>query len=465
MRQTGRMRHALVPLFCFLLWESSLLPAEQQTGHIQITDRSVVLHQIDSLLERTYVLADRAAAFAAEFRALWRSGTYDTITDNKAFAAMVTGDLRRITRDQHMQLRVAEATPLDEPPLSPLHHPLRYHNLGIRENKGFSRLEWLEGNIGLLELRRFNYFPDARPLIVAGMTFLSNANAIIIDIRQNGGGSGDYLSSYFLPHPTQLTGSYARKENYLTEAWTTRDIGIAPMTEVPVFILIGRNTFSAAESFAYDMQVRKRATLVGEPTGGGAHSIDLFTLADAFELMISTERAVNPITGTNWEGIGVQPDILVQPAAAFDTALVLARKAGDSVAAVRNRHLKRFVGDMEYHLRAAEQCYRTGKRAAGSAALDSLFAQTREAGMLSEFFVLVLAYNYISSSDKAFQYALLKKNVELFPSSSFAFEVFAYTCFQNGDMAQSAALYRNVLALNPDNRNAEAMLRRIQAAK
>ena len=211
-----------------------------------------------------------------------------------------------------------------------LHHPVRYYRLRLKENAGFHKLEWIEPGIGYLDLRRFYSFDQARDMAVAAMTFLADARAIIIDVRENGGGSGDYLSSYFLPYPTQLSGSFARADGSLTEIWTRRDIGMEPRLDVPVFILTGPNTFSAAESFAYDMRSRKRATLVGEPTKGGAHSTDVFGIDERFEFYISTARAISPVTGGNWEGTGVIPDIRVAAADALDAAVVEAKKAAEA---------------------------------------------------------------------------------------------------------------------------------------
>jgi C-terminal processing protease CtpA/Prc len=104
-----------------------------------------------------------------------------------------------------------------------------------------------------------------------------------------------------------------------------------PRTDVPLFILTGPKTFSAAESFAYDLQSRKRATIVGEPTKGGAHSVDAFRVDDQFEFYISTERSISPVTGGNWEGTGVLPDVTVPAANALEKALVLAKEAGEGL--------------------------------------------------------------------------------------------------------------------------------------
>ena len=254
-----------------------------------------ILQKISNLLETKYVLPEKAAQFAEAFRKRYENGSYESFTDPKSFAEQVNADLVSITQDQHNHFRQIVSSDAGENPESTLHHPIRYHRLGIKENYGFHKLEWLDGHIGYLDIRRFYLYPDVKDRVIAAMQFLSNADAIIIDLRENGGGSGDYLSSYFLDHPTQLTSSFSREHNLLTEFWTSKDIGFERLTEVPLFLLISKKTFSASEAFAYDMKVRKRATLVGDSTRGGAHSVDLYQVDDHFEIYISTERAINPV--------------------------------------------------------------------------------------------------------------------------------------------------------------------------
>ena len=304
----------------------SAFPARQSGSLADREYRSGVLRKVADIVEGKYVLVDRAKGFADAFRAKCATGAYDAYAKAGEFAERVNADLVAITGDKHLNFRVIVPSSAGEKPASSLHHPVRYYLLRKKENAGFAKLEWIEPGIGYLDLRRFYSFGEARDMAVAAMRFLANARAIIIDVRENGGGSGDYLSSYFLPYPTQLSGSYSRLDGRLSEIWTMRDIGMEPRTDVPLFIITGPNTFSAAESFAYDLKTRKRATIVGEPTKGGAHSVDMFGIDDQFEFYISTARAVSPVTGGNWEGTGVIPDIAVPASAALDTAVREARK-------------------------------------------------------------------------------------------------------------------------------------------
>jgi tetratricopeptide (TPR) repeat protein len=424
--------------------------------------KNLVLQEIDSLLQAKYVLPDKAAEYATRFREKYETGCYDSYTDQGEFAKQVTADLRQITGDEHVTFRVIESSDVGETPRSSLHHPVRYHVLGIKENRGFSKLEWMEGNIGYLDIRRFYNFSDVRRLVVGAMDFLSNADAIIIDLRENGGGSGDYLSSYFLEYPTQLNSWYSREDDFLKEFWTTGDIGAERLTEVPLFLLTSERTFSASESFAYDMKVRKRATVIGEPTRGGAHSVDLYEVGDQFEIYIPTARAINPITKSNWEGTGVVPDVAVPSESALDTATVLARKAGADYAETKDARLKSAVEEMERYMDRAEALFLEGKHDEGEADLDSVFHIASEHGLVNEFFMDVLAYHYTSRVDTEILYAILKKRIELFPQSPASYESLAYAYYKNGERELAVANFERVLELDPDNRNALKMIRQIR---
>ncbi|MHA2031077.1 MAG: S41 family peptidase, partial [Candidatus Kariarchaeaceae archaeon] len=400
--------------------------------------------------------------YAEEFKKKYESGYYKSYTNSKEFAEQITADLIYITGDKHINFRVIEPSGIGEKPESSLHHPLRYHILGIKENKGFSKLEWIEGNIGYLDIRRFYNISDIKDLVIAAMKFISNANAIIIDLRENGGGSGDYLSSYFLKYPTQLNSWYFREDDFSAEFWTSKEIGVERLTDVPLFLITSKRTFSASESFAYDMKVRKRAIIIGDSTKGGAHSVDLYKIDDQFEIYIPTARAVNPITGTNWEGAGVIPDIVVPSEYALDTTIVLARKAGAEFAKAKEAKLKLAVEEMQIHMDRAEILFRENIINEAGTALDSVFQIADRHDLINEFFIDVLAYNYFSLRDEQILYAILIKKIEYFPKSPTAYETLAYAYYKNNKKELAITYFESVLELEPDNRNAMNMIKQLR---
>jgi tetratricopeptide (TPR) repeat protein len=435
--------------------------SQQQKSLTDKEYKKSILQTVDSLIEHKYVIADKAKKFADEFRKRSTAGGYEPLADPKTFAERVTADLQSITQDKHSTFRTIESSDVGEKAESNLHHPVRYYRLRMKEHTGFTKLEWIDGRIGYLELRRFNMLGEAREMLGIAMKFLRGADAIIIDLRENEGGSGDYLSSYFLPHPTQLTGAYYREGNDLQESWTSRNIEGERMLDVPLFLVTSRKTFSAAESFAYDMKVRKRATLVGDSTKGGAHDVGYFKIDNQFEMYLSIGRGINPVTQTNWEGVGVVPDVVVPASSALDTAIVLARKAAEEYGRKNDDQLKQGVERMEIHLARAEHLYRDNNTVSAKACLDSMFQIAGTLGLVTEFFINVLAYNYYSDRSENILLAVLNKSIELFPTSSAAFEVLASAYYDLGKKGLAREYYRKVLELDPDITQARKRLKEL----
>jgi len=446
----------------------SAAPAQEVKSVSDEAYRDGIIAKICGLLEEKYVFPEQAKKYAEEFKAKGRSVSYDTLREASEFAEAATRDLQTITGDKHIRLRKIEASAIGEKTENALHHPVRLFVLRNRENAGFFKLEWIDGKIGYLDIRRFYSPAESKDLFIGAMRFLANANAIIIDLRENQGGSTDilpYLFRYFIDYPAQLTGNYIREEDFLQESWISKDVEGKLLTTVPLFLLTSQKTFSAAEWFAYDMKVRKRATIVGEPTGGGAHSVDLFRLDDEFEIFIPTSRAINHVTGGNWEGTGVIPDVSVPAGDALDKAIELAKIAADKHWQEKEKSLAAAVNEMQAQLDMAENLFREGKKEAAEAALDSVFRIGDSQGLINEFFVNVLAYNYTSDQDEQILYAILKRNIGLFPGSPTAHESLAYAYFSHGKKAQAVECFNKVLELDPDNRNAGKMIERLQSEK
>lgn len=202
-------------------------------------------------------------------------------------------------------------------------------------NYGFRELKLLPGNIGYLRFDAFLPTPVAGRAAVAAMGFLSGADAIIFDLRNNGGGSPtmiQLLSSYLFDEPTHLNDIYFREGDRRNQFWTLPWIEGERRPQIPVYVLTSARTFSAAEEFTNNLKVLKRATIVGETTGGGANPGRTYDVGRRFETVVSTGRAINPTTGTNWEGTGVEPDVKVPAADALLTAQSAALDALESKA-------------------------------------------------------------------------------------------------------------------------------------
>ena len=198
------------------------------------------------------------------------------------------------------------------------------------ENCGFRKAEVLDGNVGYL---KFDFFanPDlCGATASAAMNFLASTRALIIDMRENSGGSPPMVAlvaSYLLPPHTHINDLWTRSTDS-TEQFFTRDsvAGRHYGVDKPVYMLTSHDTFSGGEEFTYDLKTQQRATIIGETTGGGAHPVRGRRIDDHFMIGVPFARAINPITRTNWEGTGVEPDIKVPADQALAKAQELVRQ-------------------------------------------------------------------------------------------------------------------------------------------
>jgi hypothetical protein len=305
------------------------LPPADATPDFTISrpDRLSTIETLVNRLEAEYVFPDKAESVKVALRKHVASGVYDTVTSGKRFAALLTTQLQAVTKDKHLRVRVAPPNGAGGPG-----GPGNRQRAARADNYGFGRSEILPGNIAYLEIRGFgSWVPEARDTVARILSTLADADALIIDLRQNGGGSPEaiaFVSSYlFGDKPVHLNSLYFRPANETTDFYTDPSVpGRKFGPTKPVFVLTSSYTFSAAEEFTYNLQSRHRATIVGETTGGGAHPGGIATIGSGLVAFIPSGRAINPITKTNWEGIGVKPEIAVPREKALDAALDAARR-------------------------------------------------------------------------------------------------------------------------------------------
>ncbi|MEJ2085205.1 MAG: S41 family peptidase [Acidobacteriota bacterium] len=223
----------------------------------------------------------------------------------------------------------------------------------------------LPGNLGYLDLRYFDNVELGGSTAVAAMAFLAHTDAVIVDLRQNGGGEPamvQLLASYFFgPERVHYNSFYSRGSDSLEQYWTLARVEGDRMPEVPLYILTARRTGSAAEGFSYALQALERATIIGQPTAGAAHPGETFDAIEGFSIFISTGKPLNPVTGSNWEKTGVQPDIEMDADEALDRARVLALEellqaaASPVVTLEREWALEAILALRDPHLLAPEQ--------------------------------------------------------------------------------------------------------------
>jgi retinol-binding protein 3 len=295
----------------------------QQSASLSAEQRQSVIDSIAGYLNRMYVFPDVAAKMDADLHARARRGEFNNTTDPSAFAQLLTKDLQAISHDKHLRVRMRSASPGGGPA----------GGFGAQSNV-FGRSERIAGDIAYVDILSFAAPDDADLRAEANrvMSAAADAKALIIDLRTNGGGSPfvvALVSSYlFGEDSVHLNSLYFRPANRTDDFYTNpRVAGRKFGPDKPIYVLTSSRTFSGAEEFAYNLQTRKRATIVGETTGGGANPGRGFPLPLDLTVFVPTGRAINPITKTNWEGVGVKPDVAVDASRALDVARDLALKA------------------------------------------------------------------------------------------------------------------------------------------
>lgn len=297
--------------------------------------RKEVIESAINRLNNSYVFPEVAKKMETSLRKRLQSGEYDSINDGKKFAETLTQHFQEVSKDKHLRVRFSPEPQPERPTAEPSPEQqekmrAEMHEFGSRVNYGFEKVERLPGNIGYIDFRMFFDPQLAGDTAAAAMNFLGNTNALIIDLRQNGGGDPAMVAlmcSYlFGGDGVHLNDIYWRPDDSTRQYWTLPYVPGKRFIGKDVYVLTSSYTFSGAEEFTYNLKNLKRATLVGETTGGGAHPGGSERISAHFSMFVPMGRAINPISKTNWEGTGVKPDIEVPADQALKTAHVLALK-------------------------------------------------------------------------------------------------------------------------------------------
>lgn len=305
-------------------------PAPQLTSQVRALDsvkRHQVIQEIAANLKEHYFDAAMAEQMETALQANESAGVYNAVTDSRDFAILLTRQLRETSQDLHLEVLFSERPlPNGRPAPSSVEEQERYKAAMLRQNCTFEQVQRLEGKVGYVKL---NFFPEpaaCKETAESTMTALNDAESVILDLRDNGGGSPDMvmlIASYFFDHREYM---YNPRENTTEQSWTRSPVPGSKLAEKPLYLLTSSRTISGAEHLSYNLKMLKRATLVGESTHGSAHSGVIYRVGDHFGVAVPEVRTINPYSKTDWEGVGVEPDIEVNAADALATAVALARR-------------------------------------------------------------------------------------------------------------------------------------------
>lgn len=306
--------------------ENLTLWLDAQGSPIGAERRRSVIERAVELMLTNYAFDDRAKHAAADVRERTMRGEYDSVATTARLAELLGRHLADATADRHVQLKFG-AEPVPDPRADVVETKedlARLRREAEAESFGIGAARVLDGNVGYLELKRFFRAELAGDALAAAMKKLGGTDALIVDLRACHGGDPAMVvlaaSWFFDGRPRHWNDMLRRSDGTVTQMWTAAWLPGARYVEKPIYVLTAQRTFSAPESLAYELQQTGRATIVGEATGGGAHSGAWFPIDDRFAIFIPLSRYVSAASGGDWEGVGVKPDIVCGASEALERA-------------------------------------------------------------------------------------------------------------------------------------------------
>lgn len=295
---------------------------KEQQG-LELTERHRIIQAAARNIEESYFDPQVGRKTADALLAHEKNGDYNRVDDDDAFADLVTRQMQETSRDPHLNMEFSK-TPLPIPHAPTAQEVIRYQQTMAQLNCTFEKVRILPQNIGYLKLNSFPDISICESAARSAMSSLNQADAIIFDLRDNGGGEPAMvalIAAYLFDHPEYW---YNPREGTTVKSWTRSPVAQSQLADKPVYVLTSSRTYSGAEQFSYNLKMLKRATIVGETTGGAAHAGVWHRIDDHFGMGIPEVKAINPFADTDWAETGVEPDVKVKPEDALQTAEKLA---------------------------------------------------------------------------------------------------------------------------------------------
>ena len=303
---------------------------EADPTFIDLPTQVEIINQLSEKLRACYIFPEIAEQICIHLQGYLNNGEYSTLTEANLFALALTMHMQEVNQDEHLWIEWHTETLPDDDGQLHLNQAWQDERMleARLENYGFYKVERLPGNVGYLDIHYFHRPAWGGDTAVNAMNLLSDTNALIIDLRKCTGGYPGMIAvvcSYlFDDEPVLLESIYWRDEDITRQYWTLPYVPGRHYLDKPVYMLTSKDTFSGGEMFADIMQTRKRATIIGEKTDGGANAGASYRIHPHFEAFIPIGRTINPLTGLNWEGCGITPDSLVPHEQSFKAAYILA---------------------------------------------------------------------------------------------------------------------------------------------
>jgi tetratricopeptide (TPR) repeat protein len=401
--------------------------------------KTEIIQEIQKLMTENYIFLKKAEETNEHLNLLLADNFFEGMDDPQVFAKTLTAEMRLITKDRHLNIAPPRQRTRQEAPTHFINRHL--NNIERLRNGGFEKVQLLEGNLGYVSLEGFRR--EDIPKVDAVMNYFSTADALIIDLRENGGGNslGQYWSSYFLEENIAVSGLYERRTDTYSELKTVAVKGTKRL-DIPLFILTSNFTFSAAEAFAYDLQCRNRAFVIGETTGGGAHPVEFMTLPEGYRIILPYARSINPISKTNWEGVGVQPDLITASQNTFEKAKLQAREAAKAYREGPFLTLKDILEKGKISTKEAIE-------------VETIITLLIERKHLEAFMIVDLGYFYLDNDQINAALAIFKANTNIFPESPNAHDSYAETLAMQGRDEVALKHFKKAVTLAEAQKNEE----------
>jgi tetratricopeptide (TPR) repeat protein len=439
-------------------------PAQERTTSLTREEITQAVDRVCQLLNRFYVLPDFAVKMEKHLRGRLRAGMFDQTADVDEFMEAMTRELRSVCPDKHLAIFRGvnpDKQSTEERDLERLAG--RFESK--KRNFGLDKVEILDGNVGYMRIRSVMYSREAADVVTSTLKFLENTDALIFDLRENRGGDPAYMSyifSYFFDRPTHINSIYWRDRDRTDEFWTKESVPGTKMVDVPLYVLVSGRTFSGAEEFAYDLQALKRAVVIGATSAGGANPASSWVVYKDLRISIPYGRAINPTTGTNWEGVGVKPDIETDADKALEAAIAVAEPAAKDRRAKMMENLLAAYNECSSGLKQAETLFQQKKAEEAETLVLSILKRAIERKVMDQASINQKGYELLRQESRAMAIAVFKCNAQAYPGSANVHDSLGEAYLANGDIQLAIDSYRRALALEPGLESSKRALKKLQ---